>query len=353
MLLAWVYRYAQLLANMKNTLRTILLTATGILIALPGYGADAKKVIVVTVTTGFRHSSIPTAEKILQKLSDESKAFTIVDYVRQPDVQVPKKPNAPRKPNLKPDANADEKAKFEKDMERFTRDQAKHEEAMAKWTPADDEKVKAAQAEFQAKLDQEMKKLSPANLEKVDGVIFANTTGDLPLPDKEGFIKWIEAGHALMAMHSGSDTFHNFPAYVSTLGGEFATHGAQVGVDLIKKDPNHPATTGLPDPWELKQEEMYIFKSYDQKRVRDLWAMDKHPNDKTAGHYPVSWVRKAGEGKVFYTSLGHREDIWDADPEMKGRINPPETAKQFQQHILGGIKWALGLAEGAVESTSK
>jgi type 1 glutamine amidotransferase len=64
-------------------------------------------------------------------------------------------------------------------------------------------------------------------------------------------------------------------------------------------------------------------------------------------------VRKAGDGKVFYTSLGHRKDIWDADPEMKGRINSPETAKQFQQHILGGIKWALGLADGASESTAK
>ncbi|MGV3531424.1 MAG: ThuA domain-containing protein [Chthoniobacteraceae bacterium] len=338
---------------MKNILRTLLVTAAGALLVLPAYAADSKKVIVVTVTTGFRHSSIPTAEKVLQQLADESKAFTIVDFVRQPEVDTPKKPNAPRKPNLKEGASEDEKAKYERDMERYTRDEARYQEAMSKWTAADDEKVKSAEAQFQEKMKQEMAKLSVENLEKVDGVIFANTTGDLPLPDKEGFIKWIEAGHALMAMHSGSDTFHNFPAYVSALGGEFASHGAQVGVDLVKKDPNHPATAGLPDPWGIKQEEIYLFKSYDQKRVRDLWSLDKHPNEKTAGHYPVSWVRKAGEGKVFYTSLGHREDIWDADPEMKGRVNPPETAKQFQQHILGGIKWALGLAEGSSESVAK
>ncbi len=338
---------------MKKILRTLLVTATGVLIAIPACAADAKKVIVVTVTTGFRHSSIPTAEKVLQQLADESKAFTIVDYVRQPDTQIPKKPDAPRKPNLKADADEKAKAKHAGDLEKYARDEAKYQEAMAKWTPADDEKRKAAEAEFQSKMTQEMKKLSPENLQKVDGVIFANTTGDLPLPDKEAFIKWIEAGHALIAMHSGGDTFHGFPGYVNTLGGEFSGHGAQVGVDLIKKDPNHPATTGLPDQWQIKQEEMYLFKSYDTKRVRDLWSMDKHPNEKTAGHYPVSWVRKAGEGKVFYTSLGHREDVWDTDPAMKDRVNPPETAKQFQQHILGGIKWALGLAEGSAESLSK
>jgi type 1 glutamine amidotransferase len=52
-------------------------------------------------------------------------------------------------------------------------------------------------------------------------------------------------------------------------------------------------------------------------------------------------------GRVFYTSLGHREDIWDPTWDGKGgRKNSPETAKAFQQHLLGGIKWALGLEKG-------
>src|SRR3954454_18938507 len=43
--------------------------------------AAPKKVLVVTVTKGFRHSSIPTAEKILGELAEKSGAFT-VDYAR-------------------------------------------------------------------------------------------------------------------------------------------------------------------------------------------------------------------------------------------------------------------------------
>ena len=56
-----------------------------------------------------------------------------------------------------------------------------------------------------------------------------------------------------------------------------------------------------------------------------------------------------GKGRVFYTSLGHREDLWDDSPELKDRKNPVETSRQYQAHILGGIKWALGLAEGSAE----
>jgi hypothetical protein len=43
--------------------------------------AAPKKVLVVTVTQGFRHSSIPTAEKVLAKLAEDTGAFT-VDYAR-------------------------------------------------------------------------------------------------------------------------------------------------------------------------------------------------------------------------------------------------------------------------------
>jgi uncharacterized protein len=55
-----------------------------------------------------------------------------------------------------------------------------------------------------------------------------------------------------------------------------------------------------------------------------------------------------GKGRVFYTSLGHREDVWDpAREEKDGRKNSPDDAKRFQQHLVGGILWALNLAPGS------
>src|SRR5256885_16486270 len=104
---------------MKKSILLALACLAGI-----SYAAEKKQVIVCTVTTGFRHSSIPYAEKTLQKLADESKAFTIVDFARQPDVQIPKKPNKPGE--LKGDADEKAKAKYEKKL-------AKYNEEMTKW----------------------------------------------------------------------------------------------------------------------------------------------------------------------------------------------------------------------------
>ena len=46
----------------------------------------------------------------------------------------------------------------------------------------------------------------------------------------------------------------------------------------------------------------------------------------------MTWVRRYGKGRVFYTNLGHVKENWD-DPK-------------FQQMFVEGIKWAMGLVEG-------
>ena len=84
-------------------------------------------------------------------------------------------------------------------------------------------------------------------------------------------------------------------------------------------------------------------KNYDPAKVHDLLIMDKHPENGSAGHFAVSWCKMYGSGRGFFTSLGHREDIWDTDPNLNDRKNSPEISKAYQAHILGGIEWALGL----------
>ena len=265
--------------------------------------AAPKKLLVVTTTTGFRHSSIPTAEKILQQLADTSGEFT-VDFVHQP----------PGKPMLPKGATDEQKADYE-----------------------------AAEQKWEVTLSAALQKLAPASLANYDGVAFVSTTGDLPIPDKAGFLDWIKAGHGFIGIHAASDTFHHWPGYIEMLGGEFKKHGRQVSVDCLNQDPENPATAGLPKVWTIQQEEIYQFNNYDPAKVHDLLILDKHPETGDPGHYGVSWCKPYGDGRVFYTSLGHREDIWDTDPGLKDRKNSGEISKAYQAHILGGIEWALGL----------
>ena len=264
-------------------------------LAAPAHAAP-KRVLVVTVTLGFRHSSIPTAEKVLAELATDSNAFT-VDYARV----------NPDDPQFK---GADGKR--------------------------DNAKVDAAIKEVLAE------KMSPAALKNYDAVIFANTTGDLPLPDKEAFLDWIKSGKGFIGMHSAADTFHGFAGYLDMVGAEFKAHGAQVEVDAINQDKECPICKHLPPDWKVF-DEIYQFKNFDRAKVHGLLTLDKHPNDKTPGDYPIAWCKEYGKGRVFYTSLGHREDVWD--PTWPDRKNPKEVAEAYQQHILGGIKWALGLVQ--------
>src|SRR5579859_4840325 len=199
-----------------------------------------KKLLVVTTTTGFRHSSISTAEKILEQLGKDSGEFT-VDLVQQP----------PGKPaNPKADATDEQKAAF-----------------------------KAADEQWTGTLKAALQKLSPESLKQYDGVVFASTTGDLPLPDPQGFLDWIKAGHAFIGIHAAADTFHHWPGYIDMLGGEFKRHGKQVGVECLNQDPQHPATAFLPAKWDISQEEIYQFQNYDPAKVHDLLILDKHPED--------------------------------------------------------------------------
>lgn len=286
--------------------------------------AAPKKVLVVTTTTGFRHSSIETAEVVLEKLGGDSKAFT-VEFARVTPPKGPRKPSAPKDTGDADKLKADQ-AKYEADLEKFKTEEAEFKLAEKGYAQKQTEVLAAA--------------MSLDNLKNFDAVVFANTTGDLPLPDKQGFIDWVKAGHGFVAMHSGSDTFHGFRPYIEMLGGEFEGHGAQVGVECLVEDKKHPATKGLGEAYCIEQEEIYLLKSFDRTKVHGLLGLDKHPNKKQeAGYFPVAWCKDFGQGKVFYTSLGHREDVWEN--------------KRYQQHILGGLKWALGLEPGDATPQAK
>jgi type 1 glutamine amidotransferase len=301
---AEVRTLAHIIAAMPRHMKTLnptfmaVLLWTGIALGLLGFASIAqaapKKVLVVTTTLGFRHSSIATAEKIIAKLGEDSGAFS-VDYARVD----------PNDPKFKgPDGKPDKKQV--------------------------DEAIKAVLAE----------KMSLAALRNYDAVIFANNTGDLPLPDPQGFLDWIKSGKGFVGMHAAGDTFHNFAPYIDMVGAEFKHHDAQVEVDPINEDKECPACSHLPDKWKIF-DEIYQFKNFDRAKVHGLLRLDHHPNDNTPGDYPLSWCKEYGKGRVFYTALGHREDVWD--PDWKDRKNPKEVAEAYQQHILNGIKWAVGL----------
>ena len=134
-------------------------------------------------------------------------------------------------------------------------------------------------------------------------------------------------------MHSAADTYHDEPAYLDMLGNEFLTHGSESSVDAIVENREHPASAPLGARLSIF-DEIYKFVRPNRGAVMMLLSLDRHPMDGLPeqgqpADLPLAWAKPYGGGRVFYTALGHRDDVW--------------RNAMFRQHVLGGLLWVLGL----------
>ena len=156
---------------------------------------------------------------------------------------------------------------------------------------------------------------------------------------KKRLLEVIAAGKGFVGFHSAADTFHSkgernaiqteLDPYVAMVGGEFISHGAQQDATLTVACPKFPGLKGVGDSLRLK-EEWYALKNFPKdlhvilvQETADMkGAMYERPP------FPATWARMHGKGRVYYTSFGHRDDIW--------------TNPTVQQIMLGGFAWAMG-----------
>jgi uncharacterized protein len=187
---------------------------------------------------------------------------------------------------------------------------------------------------------------------------FFYTTGDLtttgtdgnpPMTSvgKEAFLHLIHAGKGLIGTHSATDTFDTagnrfdpklqteLDPYLKMIGAEFLAHDQQQNARITVADKSFPGMAALGDGMEIT-EEWYPFRDFQP----DLHVLTILETQNMQGpHYqrppfPNTWAHMYGRGRVFYTALGHREDVW--------------TAAWYQSLLLGGISWALGTVDAIV-----
>ena len=197
---------------------------------------------------------------------------------------------------------------------------------------------------------------TPQYIAQFDALFFY-TTGDLCAPGtdkqppmtqegKQAFLDAVKNGKGFIGTHSAADTFHtdneakkgpdrykNHGAaadpYVRMLGGEFIKHDEQQKARIRCVDPKFPGMEKYGDGFDL-MEEWYSLKDFSDDLhvllVQETGTMKG--NEYQRPPYPETWARMHGKGRVFYTSMGHREDVW--------------TNPLFQDILAGGIHWACG-----------
>ncbi|MEO5913388.1 MAG: ThuA domain-containing protein [Luteolibacter sp.] len=199
-------------------------------------------------------------------------------------------------------------------------------------------------------------KFSPEYLAAFDAVIFY-TTGDLTSTGTDGqpamtpagkqaLFDFVKGGKGFIGLHSAADTFHtanesqkgpdryanhgkDADSYVHFLGGEFIIHGDQQKAANKVIDTAFPGIADLGESFTYN-EEWYSLKDFAADihvlTVIDAPAMKGNPYDRPP--YPTTWARAEGKGRVFYTAMGHRDDIWS---------NPA-----YQNLLVGAIRWTTG-----------
>ena len=192
---------------------------------------------------------------------------------------------------------------------------------------------------FTVDATQDTSLINAENLKKYDAVMFY-TTGELPMSaiQKAAFLDFIRSGHAFIGAHSATDTFYEWAEYGRLIGGYFNQHPWHEEITVNVEDSRHPSTGHLEKSFEITNE-IYQFKNFSRENVRVLLSLDTASVDlsnprvhRTDGDFAISWCRTYGEGRVFYTSLGHREEVW--------------RDERYQKHLVNGIRWAMGELPG-------
>lgn len=177
--------------------------------------------------------------------------------------------------------------------------------------------------------------INERNLKRYAAVVFLNTNGDVLNPAQEAdFERYIQSGGGYMGVHSASATEYTWRWFGRLTGAYFKDHPAIQETTLHPEDEVHPAVCFLHGhDWKWK-DEWYNFRNYESD-LHILLTIDEHsyqggssPEGVNPEKHPIAWCHEFDGGRAFYTALGHIPESY-GDP-------------QFQQHLLGGLRYAIG-----------
>lgn len=139
----------------------------------------------------------------------------------------------------------------------------------------------------------------------------------------------VRAGKPLVGIHPG------LWLLPEAFGADCFGHGSQQVATMRVTSPRFPGCEALPESFSMMEEwfslisfvaDLHVILFQDCAGMSLEQPMDRKCYDRSP--FPATWSRMHGQGRVFYTSMGHREDVWTSDV--------------FRKVLLGGLSWVLG-----------
>jgi len=147
----------------------------------------------------------------------------------------------------------------------------------------------------------------------VDLVVQIWTMGEITDAQLAGLADAVEHGTGIAGWHGGlGDAFRASPRYQYMIGGQWVEHPGNDGVPYRVNIIDHedPITAGLED-FDVVSEQYYMHVDPNNKVLATTTFDGKHDAWVKDAVMPVVWKRKYGEGRVFYTSLGHKPSVFE------------------------------------------
>ena len=156
---------------------------------------------------------------------------------------------------------------------------------------------------------------------KYDLIVACLTMGELPRECETAISYAVSRGVGLAGCHGGMcDAFRQSTEWQFITGGQWVSHPGGDGVKYTVNicHGSSPITEGLRD-FDVESEHYYLHIDPAIEvlaTTRFPLVNWRHASNKPVD-MPVAWTKYWGVGRVFYTSLGHHDDVFDKSPSAE------------------------------------
>jgi len=187
---------------------------------------------------------------------------------------------------------------------------------------------------FELAASEDTSEFSAENLKRYAAVMFY-TSGELPMSgtEKSALLDFVRSGGGFLGVHSATDTFYTWPDYLDLIGGYFNGHPWRQAVTIEVTDPDDPLVAFLGNSLQVA-DEIYQISDFDYRGSRVLLRLDESSVDlgkpgvvRRFYGWPLAWTRPFGQGRVFYSALGHEASVWHDS--------------RYQQILANAIRWSM------------
>lgn len=181
----------------------------------------------------------------------------------------------------------------------------------------------------------------PENIRKYDAIVMNNSSGPWITPTdadmgkeafrklgvdkaaveqalRKSFLAYVTKGGGVVSLHFAIAANAHWPEFKELFGGKFTGHPWNEEIGVTVEEPEHPLVAAFGGKDFRIADEIYEYGTpYDRASLRVLLSLDPARSNmgvrwinRKDGDFALAWVKAYGQGRIFYTSFGHRTELF-------------------------------------------